>query len=275
MAYILSDNTLEASNVSSTTMTESAGTITDVTGIEKIYSRSILDKYQFTFTASISPKVLTINLTNSIDAEGIAIMGLKEGSTIQSVTFKSNLTSPATTLSTCTQVATQTRTVSGIIVEDFLLSCDSGVTGLADEIEIRWLNSDIGTGYISTIMVGNKLYNFDVSPGSINYGSASIGEKVRTDGGQVYGTHTGAFKTCKFSTVPKHSTYYNSTLQGINYADGEERQIVFVPDENDNLMFYGTQKKNFTIKNVLGRQKNDSGESKWLQQATFDLEEEF
>lgn len=274
MAYILSDQQLDASNVSSTTMTESAGTITDVTDKEKIYTRSIMDKYEFTFTASISPKVLTINLTDPITASGIAIMGLKEGSEIQSVKF--NQTSPASTLRTCTQIATQTRTVGGIVVEDFLLTTGSPLTvALADQIEISWTNSDTGTAYISAVMVGNDLYEFDIQPKSLSYGFESIGKKTRGEGGQVYGSHTGAFKTCKFTTVPKHSTYYNEVLSGINYADGEEMQLVFVPNPSDNLIFYGSQKKCFSIKNLQGRQNNDSDESKWLQEATFDLEEEF
>lgn len=270
MGKILSNNQINQNNVSSITHTESGGTITELTDIENIIDRSVVNDYQFTFTSIFNTKTLTINLSNSVDIDGVAVMGMKTDGDINSI----GLFSGGTLLSNCTEITRQTRTVEGKVVDDFIWSANSDVGGLCNRIVITWVNENTGTGYIGNVFAGKSLYDFCVKP-TVNYNPEVSGTKERTEGGQVIGTHNGSYRVVTFQSIALPSTFFTSKLNNLNSDSGVSLPLVFVPLETDQLLLYGTQKKPFSLKTVIAKGEDDNQEIKWLQEASFTIEEEF
>jgi hypothetical protein len=268
-SYIFAEQNLVASNVSSVTHTENGFAITETQDINNIFIRSLVKNYQFNFTESIATKILTINLTSPIHAEGVAVMGMKQGGEIQTI----KLYNGASLLSNCTELVTQDRVVGRTPVKDFAWTVDDDVASFVNKIVITWVNEDTGSGHISAVFVANSVYNFGVHP-QIDYSFHPIatGQKQRTIGGQVYGTHFGAYRKARFNTKPMSSAIFNDSLQYINYDVGEVGQVLFVPRTADNFFMYGSQAKCFSVRNLADAQAADG---KWKQIGTFEIEEEF
>ena len=265
MANLFTLNQLEASNVSSITHTAALGSITPVTSINKLVSRSILDSYQFTYT-NTGVKTLTINLTSPISFKNIAIMGLHTGTSISTVRAYNG----ASLLSTGVTNAEQIRYYPpDLTFYDFTQIMDSTFS-TCNKIEIKYVDVSAVDGRIGAIFLGGETYEFDIKP-EIVYEFKSTGEKVRTDGGQVYANFLGCYRTCRFETTAISSLTVEQTLVSINYFSGVSNQMIFIPDTNQGYIIYGTQTKPFTIKPLRGRPSDTT----WYQELSFQLEEEF
>ena len=267
MAKLYSVRQFFESNISSITHTAALGSITPVTSVNKVANRSVLDAYSFTYTG-IGTKTLTINLSSTIGFNSISILGMHSGISVQSIKAFNGFSQ----LSTSTLVHEQIRNINGENLTDITYSMDSGFS-TCNKIEFIYSDVNTGTGQIGVIMPMSAENDFHIKPdGSFNYTFASIGNKVITEGGQVFGTFTGSYRKCRFTTTAVIQSTINNPggLVDINYQSGTIEPLIFIPDPGDSFLFYGTQNKPFTVKQVLGKIDNV-----WLQECTFDLVEEF
>ena len=266
-SYLLYDSAIEPSNVSSVTNVPNIGTLVNVTDINKIYNRSILDNYQFTNNSSFATYTLTINLTDTIDAEGIAILGVLPSITISSVEFFFD----AVKGSDCTEITTRERIIEGIPHKDYVYSLDSDIAGSANKIVISYSDPNLSTdtGYFSSVYVGEKLLELDISPTSLRYSAGSNGTKIRTDGGQIVASEPSSWQKVSFFTTATEETSVISDHFNVNQTSSINSPLVFVPQSGKDVLIYGTQEKTNSTRTLLGKKNNE-----WLYETQFQLEEE-
>jgi hypothetical protein len=247
---------------------------TAITSVDKVANRSLLDSYRFTATGAIfSPSAHTITINLSSDMETMSAFAIMNYSylrfSISSFTLK-DLNGFEITRSNEVET-TQVRYVNGVRRETNVYTFDAIST--VREIEIEFINTEPSPSdeqfEIGRFYAGQAI-DINIKPSSLNYSFKALGEKVRTDYGQVYANENNSYMLAKFtSTATKESTVVSDYFN-LNYISANSDPIIFIPQETEDILLYGTQEKTNVTKCLMAKDDNE-----WTYETSFQLEEEF
>jgi len=271
MAYLMVNNRLKDLTINSFTHTQDSGTVTEVQDWENAFVRSLLKKYTYTYNNFLAEQTITIGLPSQLgSAEAIAIMGKLADMEINSISFKVGSLEQSST----TYLAKENKTLDGENVINHIYQIDDPAgASISTHIEIKFESTEIGnaSGQICSINVSEKLYEFKVRPHTVDVEFISVGDKRRSDGGQVYGTLLGVYRVFKFVSPKNDPDTVEQELVNINYKAGTVENIIYIENSGDSRIVYGSQKKPFSVKTVPARKEAN----KWYKDLTFQIEEEF
>lgn len=277
MSSILYKDVVHSGKVDTITHTSTSGTVTAVTSINNALTRSFLQSYEYTISGLYSgTSTIQLNLTSPYPSvSSLAIVG-----SYQYIAYNQNLRIELLNISDTVLYATgvptsRTRYVNGETIRDSVWIFDA-VNSVAkikiiydDQYEVL---SPLINPKIGKIFVGDY-FDIDVKPSTLKYTFSSEGEKVRTDGGQIYAAQNNSYLKTSFTCTPQLQSEVVSNHFDLNYFSSVSEPIIFLPQTSGDIIFYGTQEKPCTSRPAM----KNSGESspEWYLETSFQLEEEF
>lgn len=264
MSYLLIRNQNIPDNTTSVVLTVSSGLTTQQTVPDKVQTRSIVDRFKFTWSAAFATKTITINYNSDRSGNGWCILGLHNSA--YNLTVKAY--NGGILRATGTVITQHNRTINGEQYTSYFGDWDADLYD-TDKVVITFLDSSAGSGYLGHFYLGG-FYDFEIKD-KVQTNFKSISTKQRTLGGQIIGQLTGSYRVMKFTTGLITQSTMETQFSVINYYHGDVEPLVFVPSEDEFFMMYGVQVKPYSMTNVRKR----SGTGTWYYQASFELEEEF
>lgn len=245
--------------------TSGSGFELNLTPPERIINRSLLDTFQVSHSGTL---IMAIDLTFSQSFQGFAILGCSESNPTVEFRFKGGL------LQSKTPEWRRVRFIDGVQRWDLVFDFASLFGNYCDEIRINF-QSIGGVSFVGNVYLAGQVFDLPIEH-PINYGFVTTGEKIRTQGGQVFANNPNSYMTAQFSTTKNipaadiFTSFSGIPFNDINYRQGTHLPLVFVPYDIDGEIIYGTQSKPFSILEVP-RPVEDTG---LTYQLKFSLEEE-
>lgn len=285
MSFIGINNQLNDDNVTATshTVTGSAS-FTPITGISKSLNRSILDAYEYNSgpVAGSGTHVLTYTSAGSLirfsdyDYLMIASLGnhFAESGTTNFNSFK--ITTQSGTYDTnaeSTPVTYRKRVVDGRYLWDVVYILPKSELYDLNNVNISEIqcitsaasNQDMALG---ALFIG-KAKDIDIKPSTLNYKFKTQGTKKRTLGGQIDASKNSSYMTSSFTTTATVEPEVISDYFDINYQSSISEPLIFLPQEQEKIILYGTQEKPNNTRCLLAKNGTD-----WLYETSFSIEEE-
>lgn len=229
-------------------VTVSSGTKTDLTEPEKMLNRSIDDAYSFELSEATTVTIEFLGI-----ADGMRCAGLLNASNIGSLT-------PSFAYD---HLVRKSRSYQrqNIDAQDHLFALDelAAVGGLTFTFSASPGVCSIGAAWFS------RGIDVEVEP-SQSYISDDTANKQRTEGGQVYHGTGNLYEEYNCTLAPLKTSIARGngdsyTLLGFNRIAKTTGTVIFIPEFEDNLHIYGTQKKPVTFKQIKNSKNN--GEWRW------------
>lgn len=269
MSIIAYKNRITDEFVSSTSHSVSSGTLTATTSIDKAHNRSIMDAYIYENTTGTT-HTIDFNLSGAgtvLNVGVIAILGIKADATTAPNTKVQILHSAFTTYDTGTTPNIQReRYINGELYFDQIWITNG--TTLGNPSRFRIIITGHTDGEIGSLYLGDAV-DINVAPRSLRYQFETQGEKTRTEGGQIISSRNSSFMEASFSTTATNETDVIEKYFDINYQSSISEPIIFIPQNDENIVLYGTQKKPNVTRALEGRRNNQ-----WLYETSFNIEEE-
>jgi len=265
MGYIIYGNILDSTVT--TAVTVSSGSIVDVTDSDKLLTRALADKYQYT-KSGLGQITITLTLAQDESTNSLSILGNNNtGIVVQSITLKNGGVDQG---NDTPDPIFKSRYVDGeyILDEHFIFNAYYTF----DSIEIKYSDVSGDDGCLSKILSGVAV-EFDFKPSNLIYTPVDTSQKDYSNGRQAY-VRTGVmYNNVKATAVAlTQSKAWNAggvSVNDINLIAGLDQPLIFIPSNTQNISVYGTQKTLAVLTPMLKKDSDD-----WYWNAVFNIEEE-
>ena len=265
---ILYTNNNVISNISSITHTVDTGTVTSETALSNIAKRSILGGYQFTCTDSATHTIeITFDELMGIDA--VSLLGWSGVGSLQNleIEVKNNSDTTIGTLNEAGVDTSRRRYISETNLTDWIWDVNFSINPVKKFV----ITFDTSSGISARlgILGGWNETELQIKPSSLNYKFESQGIKQRTTGGQIVASKNNSYMQSSFTTTATKETDVVDKYFNINYQSSISEPLIFIAQQDENIMLYGTQQKPNSTRCLLAK---DGVE--WLYETSFSIEEE-
>ena len=258
-----------SNSFSAPSVSVAAGTLTNHTNPNKLINRNIADAYVFTPSNTTTLKIeINVSILESFKSMGILGSNLTTFSLYKDFFLPENELTQNTTISRKRSEIGNPNTYDDAIVDTISLIDNVNTLTLFFEFDVT-----SGNQYTIGTIWGSDSLDFKISPASLDFSPTDTSQVDYSNGGQKYVSTGNVINTIKFN-IPKltHDEAKGNTgsIDYINNTSGIAHPLIIIPYENDNMLFYGTQK---TLAKLTPLLAND-GATEWFYKASMVIEEE-
>lgn len=279
MSYLCKNNIVNSDSVTGITHTISSGTgtITAITDINRIADRSVLNRYEYSFTGLSNESTIEITLDKDYnDISSICVLG---GYWLYTYNYNFRvalLNSGGTTLyATGVPDKTRQRAINYGDYPHWLYDIFYTFAAVNGVRKIRIIFDNARevlpvtiNQFLGTIHVGEAL-DVKVKPLSLKYTFGTQGSKERTRGGQVIADRNNSYLISSFTTTAEVETDLINKYFDTMYECSLSEPVVFIPSTTG-VIQYGTLSRPTSSSLIEGKQNGE-----WFFETSFNIEEEF